>query len=314
MLDECINYMNISNTNKQVIIDCTLGYGGHSLRILRETKLNCQLIAFDKDIDELNKTTSRINTLINRKLNIDTDIKNNIFIPIYDSFSNIADHVNNLQLAGKVDAVLADLGLSSMQIDNPNRGFTYKTNAPLDMRMDQNQPIKAIDIIRNNNIESLTEILFDNSDETHALDIASAIYSVNEYDERDIPTTSFELINKIRIGVRASHNKLRLPPPTKTDYDKAIARSMQAIRIEVNNEYKDLDLLLNSLPHILKPGGRVVILTFHSGEDRRVKQAFKDAYINGIYSDWSKDVIKPSFEEIRMNPRSRSAKLRWAIK
>eukprot|EP01035_Chromulina_nebulosa_P019991 gene19991-25961_t len=201
-----------------------------------------------------------------------------------------------------------------MQIDNPNRGFTYKTNAPLDMRMDQNQPIKAIDIIIKNNIESLTKILFENSDETHALEIASAIYSINEYDELDLPTTSFELINKIRIGVRASHNKLRLPPPTKYDYDKAIARTIQAIRIEVNNEFTDLDRLLNSLPLILKPGGRVVILTFHSGEDRRVKQAFKDGYINGIYSDWSKDLIKPSFDEIRMNPRSRSAKLRWAIK
>ena len=153
MIDECIDHMGLQNRTKNNIIDCTLGGGGHTLRILRETNLNCNLIAFDKDILELEKTTERINSLIHKKLQINYSsnysnlISNQIFQPNHDSFGNAINYINNLNLTGNIHAIIADLGYSSMQIDDPTRGFTYKYDGHLDMRMDTSQSLTALKLL-----------------------------------------------------------------------------------------------------------------------------------------------------------------------
>lgn len=317
MVDECMRVLNITRessttiagaTNKQIIIDCTLGFGGHSLRMLKDSRLNCELITFDRDAIELAKTTDRIKSLVSKKLESlqsNDQSADKIFVPIHDSFQNVLSHLDKRNYRGKVDAVLADLGLSSMQIDNPSRGFTYKSDGPLDMRMDMKQPVTALTVLQINNIDSLTEILSTNSDEPFAAHIARSIY-----ERDDLPVTTFELAESVRQGVRSGHKAMKLPTPVKVDFDKAITRTMQAIRIEVNLEFQALDQLLLDLPKILRPGGRVAILSFHSGEDRRVKKSFKEGLKQGIYDVWSEDVIRPSYDEKGRNPRSKCAKLR----
>lgn len=316
MVDECMEHMSLRRLrhpcNSQqfpIILDCTLGYGGHTLRILRELELYCQLFAFDRDFDEINKTTSRIRALIDKKLQTNqTHIlsSHQIFTSIHDTFGNIQAHAERLGILGKVDAVLADLGVSSMQIDDPKRGFTYKDEGPLDMRMDLSQSFTALQLLQQNNVESLARILTENSDEGFASFIAQEVYS----DEGNVPATTKALAISVQKGVQRAHQSMKLLPPTKAIYDKAIARTMQALRIQVNDEFGALDQLLDTLPLILRPGGKIVILTFHSGEDRRVKKFFKEKHAEGVFSSWSRDIVRPSSEEIRRNSRSKCAKLR----
>lgn len=313
MVDECIQHMKIptvvTNNMSAIIVDCTLGYGGHSLRILRECDLKCRIISFDKDLVELEKTQYRISKLIDKKLETTHGYlncsSNDIFLPVHDSFGNIKKHMTTLGVLGKVDAILADIGISSMQLDDPSRGFTFKSESVLDMRMDQSQSLTAQTLLKSLNPESLSRILIDNSDEAFAVYISESIYS------DAIPQTTSELTECVRQGVRRAHTVLNLADPSKAEFDKSITRTMQAIRIEVNGEFEALDNLLKDAPSILQPGGRIVILTFHSGEDRRVKKAFKQGYKDGVYSAWSDDVIRTSFEERRRNPRSKCAKLRF---
>lgn len=327
MLKECIHHLglfrnesSIGDGDRIVAVDCTLGYGGHSEAILKSiVRQKGLLLSFDQDAIELEKTKTRLqaNFFDNSKC---TDFMSNnnlkqddLFKCINDNFCNIEQHIESLHLPGQgIDAILADLGCSSMQLDDPSRGFTYKNDVPLDMRMDKSSDRTAITVLRENDKDSLTILLFDNSDEVLAKYISESIYS--DIEEKELPSTTGGLNERIRRGVERGHQALRLPHPTKKEYEKAITRTMQAIRIEVNREFQSLETLLDSLPRLLRPGGRAVFLTFHSGEDKRVKKAFKTGFKTGVYSQWSRDCIRASFDEQHTNPRSKCAKLRWAVR
>jgi len=196
------------------------------------------------------------------------------------------------------DVVLADLGVSSMQIDNPARGFTWKANGPLDLRLNPQRGKSAADLLASLDEPSLADLLVENSDEPHALAIAREVHG------QPIRTTR-DLADRIRAALQAEQLE-------DEDIKKALQRTFQALRIAVNDEFTVLDQFLSLLPGVLKPGGRVAILTFHSGEDRRVKKAFQQGLRDGIYAEVAPEPLRASPEERRANPRSTSAKLRWA--
>lgn len=260
----------------ELTIDCTLGYGGHAEALLRATQPGGRLIALDVDPIELPKTEARL-----RALGFDADT----LITHRVNFAGLFK-----VLTQPADIILADLGLSSMQIDDPARGFTYKYDGPLDLRMNPARGKPASGLLAALNDLQLTELLQKNADEPNADRLAPAIL-------RSSVSTTTELAAVIR---RAGGD------------DDTIRRVFQALRIAVNDEFGALEAFLLHLPFCLKGGGRVAILTFHSGEDRRVKKAFQSGERIGVYSAVSREVIRASPEEVHANPRSRSAKLRWA--
>jgi 16S rRNA (cytosine1402-N4)-methyltransferase len=220
------------------------------------------------------------------------------------NFSNI-DRI--LQESGPLDFVLADLGVSSMQIDNPERGFSYKTEGPLDLRLDPDKGISAADRLKSISKEELEGMLFENSDEPYAAEISRAIISEIKKG-REVSTTT-ELKQIIADTLKFVSEKDR-----DEEIKKSCQRCFQALRIDVNNEFEVLFEFLEKLPAALAPGGHVAILSFHSGEDRLVKKSFQHYYREGIYREIAPDFIRPSLEECNTNSRARSAKLRWAIK
>jgi 16S rRNA (cytosine1402-N4)-methyltransferase len=208
---------------------------------------------------------------------------------------------------GGFDFVLADLGVSSMQIDNPVRGFSFRADGPLDLRLDPSTGQSASELLLSVTRAHLRDLLTDNSDEPFAVPLAAALQG--QYLE-----TTVQLADLIRATMERVY-KPSLPQEERlTETKKVLQRTFQALRIEVNNEFGVLDTLLDALPGCLKPGGRVAILSFHSGEDRRVKKAFQTGERNGTYARVAPDPIRASFEERRANSRSTSAKLRWAVR
>ena len=193
---------------------------------------------------------------------------------IHANFKDVEKKLKSYDLLGKVNCILADLGFSSMQIDNPERGFTYKFDGPLDMRMDVSCSLTAAEFLQTVDESDLTSILQENSDEVYAQAIAHAIKS------HPIPQTTLQLADCVRKTYQSQGKS-----PTKDAINPIIARTMQAIRIAVNGEFQALESLLEALPRILAPNGRAVILTFHSGEDRRVKKAFKEGFAAGVYTN-----------------------------
>jgi 16S rRNA (cytosine1402-N4)-methyltransferase len=257
-------------------VDCTLGYGGHAEALLAAIQPGGRLMGLDVDPIELPKTVRRLTAL---------GFGSDTFTAIQTNFAGVAK-----VLPGPADVLLADLGLSSMQIDNPERGFTYKYDAPLDLRMNPRKGQPASALLAGLDPSRLSELLSDNSDEPDADRLARAILHAPA-------TTTMQLAAAVR----------------KAGGDEdSIRRVFQALRIEVNDEFGALEAFLRNLPFCLKPGGRIAILTFHSGEDRRVKKSFKAMFQDGIYSSIADEVIRSSPEERRANPRSSSAKLRWA--
>jgi 16S rRNA (cytosine1402-N4)-methyltransferase len=214
--------------------------------------------------------------------------------------SNFAGLPAALASLGKsgADLILADLGVSSMQIDNPERGFSTKTAGPLDMRMNSSRGISAAQFLQKVSPEKLAALLAENSDEPHAAQLAPALAG-----------KSFLTTTDLAAAIRAA-----LPTLPVEDRDLSVRRVFQAIRIEVNEEFTALDTLLRILPQCLNPGGRVAILTFHSGEDRRVKKAFQAGREDGLYQEIARRVLRATPEERHANPRSTSAKLRWAVR
>jgi 16S rRNA (cytosine1402-N4)-methyltransferase len=200
--------------------------------------------------------------------------------------------------AGGFDLVLADLGVSSMQIDNPARGFTWKAEGPLDLRLNPQRGRSAADLLASLDELSLAELLVENSDEPHAAAIAREVHG------REIRTTR-DLAERIR-------SALRVERLDDDEVKRALQRTFQALRIAVNDELTVLDQFLSLLPGCLNPGARVAILAFHSGEDRRVKKSFQDGFRTGLYAEVAPDPLRAAPEERRTNPRSTSAKLRWA--
>lgn len=194
-----------------------------------------------------------------------------------------------------------------MQIDNPDRGFSYKVEGPLDLRLNPQKGISAAERIRNISAEELTGMLIENADEPYAEEIADAVVTRQKRGEKIVTTKYLQRVIEEALSFLPKGEQ-------KEAVKKSCQRTFQALRIDVNQEYEVLYEFLEKLPRVLASGGRVAILTFHSGEDRLVKKSFKRFLKEGEYAEVSKDVIRPSQEECVKNPRARSTKMRWAIK
>jgi 16S rRNA (cytosine1402-N4)-methyltransferase len=269
-------------------VDCTLGFGGHSLEILQKLQPGGRLLGLDADPIELPKTEERIR---------DAGFGPQTFSAHRCNFAGIAA-VLAREAGQPADFILADLGVSSMQFDNPARGFSLKHNGPLDMRMNPNKGLPASELLARMNPQKLALLLEENSDEPNAILLSEALAG-----KRFAGTLALAQV----VRATLSHKK-------EQDREISVRRVFQALRIKVNEEFEALDTLLKHLPDCLAPNGRGAILTFHSGEDRRVKKAFEAAFQSGIYSEISAGVIRAGEAERRANPRSTSAKLRWAVR
>lgn len=276
-------------------LDATLGYGGHSRKMLEALQGRGHLYALDVDPIEIVKTTKRLR---------EAGFLEEIFTPISENFANV-DRV--AEQYGPFDFLLADLGVSSMQIDNPERGFSYKQEGPLDLRLNPQNGEPASERLQKMNREEIEGMLIDNSDEPYAAEIARAIAGRKRKGQKiDTTTKLAELIEETLDFLPEKERKEAVK--------KSCARVFQALRIDVNSEFEVLEAFLTKLPSCMAPGGRIAILTFHSGEDRLVKRAFKEGKKAGIYSEIAEDVIRPSGEECAKNPRAKSTKMRWAVR
>ena len=284
MIEECLAALVLAPG--RIGVDATLGYGGHALRILEQISPKGKLIGLDVDPIEQPKTEQRIRTAGH-------DAER--FIAIRSNYAGIAKAISSAGFTA-VDFIFADLGCSSMQLDDPSRGFSYKNAGPLDMRMNPSRGLSAADWLEKISAEKLECALHENADEPRAESIAHALAGSRL-------SSTEALAQAIRECVRVSD---------ETELDATVRRVFQAVRIAVNEEFTALNTFLKILPTCLNPGGRVAILTFHSGEDRRVKLAFKDGLKTGDYAEVNDAIITATPEERRRNPRSSSAKLRWA--
>lgn len=276
-------------------LDVTLGYGGHSGQMLKQLKGEGHLYALDVDPIESVKTKERL---------AQKGYGEEILTIKQMNFAQIDELMKETR---PFDFILADLGVSSMQIDDPQRGFSYKNDGPLDLRLNPNEGIAASELLQNLSQEELTGMMVENSDEPYAEEIAKTI--VADIKAGMVIDTTMKLHNEIEKSLEdiAIADK-------KDVVKKSSARVFQALRIDVNREFEVLYEFLAKLPKVLAPGGKVAILTFHSGEDRLVKKAFKEYQRQGIYEEIAKDVIRPSKEECFRNSRAHSTKMRWAIK
>ena len=292
-VDEILEFLQIQPG--QTGLDATLGYGGHTLEMLKCLNSEGQLYATDVDSIELPKTKQRLE---------DLGYGEEILKIRQMNFSNIDKIVEE---SGPLDFILADLGVSSMQIDNPDRGFSFKTEGPLDLRLNPNKGQSASERLGELSVDELEGMLIENADEPHARVIASAV--ISEIKKGRKIETTLELQQIIE-------NALKFIPENKRNDEikKSCQRSFQALRIDVNSEFEVLYEFLEKIPSALAEGGRVAILSFHSGEDRLVKKSFQHYFREGIYSEVTPAPIRPTPEECNANGRARSAKLRWAIK
>ena len=270
----------------EIAVDCTLGYGGHAVQILGKIFPGGRLIGLDADPIELPKTEARL-----RQQGFPPEV----FSVHRTNFAGLPQVLAACQLAG-ADVILADLGVSSMQLDDPSRGFSVKHSGPLDMRMNPQRGQSAAALLEKIKAGPLAALLAENADEPNATRLAEALAG------RKFATTT-----ELTAAIRTAQSHPGLDPNHLTE-----RRVFQALRIAVNDEFSALDTFLRNLPTCLNPGGRVAILTFHSGEDRRVKKAFASGQSNGIYSEIADEVMRPGVEERYANPRSAPAKLRWA--
>ena len=292
MVEEILDFLNIQPG--QIGLDATLGYGGHSRRMLEKLEGKGHLYATDVDPIESEKTRDRLAAL---------GFGPEILTIKRMNFANL----DQVAPDSPFDFVLADLGVSSMQIDNPERGFTFKFDGPLDLRLDPTSGVTAAERLRELDEDELAAMLVENSDEPYADRIAKAVMRV--YERGGTIETTKQLAAIIEGALSF------LPPKEKKEaVKKACQRTFQALRIDVNSEFEVLYAFLDKLPGVLKSGGRVAVLTFHSGEDRLVKKAFKQGLREGIYSEICEDVIRPSAEECFRNPSAKSTKMRWAVR
>ncbi|KAJ1638622.1 MraW methylase family-domain-containing protein [Pavlovales sp. CCMP2436] len=390
-----------ASAGELVVVDCTVGYGGHSSEILAEmmraqSRLGqsggslaprARLVCLDQDVTELRKTERRLSALLaptaaggaavaqidaaaaavaareRRRCQLALLPSPPECVPSppgsmsggggegqpappraagtpegqpapltlschHCNFESLGSLAASLGLAGRVSATVADLGFSSMQVDDPSRGFSHKALGFLDMRMDATQidTPTAHALLESVSLPRLVEILQENADETLAEYIAPALLGLRPWGHRggsegahsaeqlrSVPGTTVELAQRVKRVCLAAAKRERRPEPDRKVASCA-ARTMQALRIEVNGEFAALEALLDVLPAVLAPGGVAVFLTFHSGEDRRVKKAFKKGFQDGVYSEWSREVVRAGGDERFRNPRSKCAKLRWAIR
>lgn len=264
-------------------VDCTLGYGGHAEAILQRVLPGGHLLALDADPIEGPRTEARLRT---------AGYGPDVFTRERRNFAGVAALLADRRPEG-ADLLLADLGVSSMQLDVPERGFSVKAEGPLDLRMNPERGLPAADWLARVQPDALARALSENADEPHAIRLAPRLAG------RHFPTTTV-LAQAVAAAVPAR------------DAEDTVRRVFQAIRIAVNGEFSALETLLRTLPGCLAPGGRAAVLTFHSGEDRRVKAAFKEGLRSGVYATVAGEVIRPGPQERRDNLRSAPAKLRWA--
>ena len=273
-----------------IAVDCTLGGGGHARAILERVQPGGRLIGLDVDPLELPRTEARLRA---------EGFGPGTFIARHGNFAGLPEILATEGVAS-VDLILADLGVSSMQLDNPDRGFSYKEPGPLDMRMNPTRGEPASRMLARLSEAQLERLLTENADEPHARLIAGFL--------KQQPLETTQAVDRlVRAGLASA-----FPDLAKADLKLSVRRTLQALRIAVNDEFSALDSLLRTLPQCLAPGGRAAALTFHSGEDRRVKKAFQAGYRAGVYSAVADAVIRPTMEETRANRRASSAKLRWA--
>ena len=293
MVQEILDFLKIQPGEPG--FDATLGYGGHTKAMLEQLQGRGHIYATDVDPEESAKTRKRL---------ADAGYGEDILTIKLQNFCTIDEIAKEV---GGFDFILADLGVSSMQIDNPDRGFTFKAEGPLDLRMNPEKGISAAERLRDISKEELTGMLIENSDEPYAEEIAEAITEKIRKGGKIETTTGLHQVIEETLAFIPEKER-------KEAVRKSSQRVFQALRIDVNNEFEVLYDFLDKLPGVLKPGGKVAILTFHSGEDRLVKKSFKALQKQGVYSEVAKDVIRPSAEECNTNPRARSTKMRWAIK
>ena len=293
MVKEILDFLDIKPGQQG--LDATLGYGGHTKEMLKCLNGEGHIYGLDVDPIESAKTKERL-----EKQGFGEDV-------LTVKLMNFKDIDKVAEEAGKFDFILADLGVSSMQIDNPDRGFSYKVEGPLDLRLNPQKGISAAERIRNISAEELTGMLIENADEPYAEEIADAVVTRQKRGEKIVTTKDLQRVIEEALSFLPKGEQ-------KEAVKKSCQRTFQALRIDVNQEYEVLYEFLEKLPRVLASGGRVAILTFHSGEDRLVKKSFKRFLKEGEYAEVSKDVIRPSQEECVKNPRARSTKMRWAIK
>ena len=283
----------------EIVADLTVGYGGHALAFLQQTAPDGRLIGLDLDGPQLEATGRRLAEVVDpARLHLH-----------HSHFAGLPKALAADGLDG-VDIVFADLGLSSMQIDNPARGFSYKHDGPLDMRMDPHRPRSAAGILRTISYEELATALRDLADEPEHQRIAEAI--IRHRSERTIERTK-ELVDVVLSAKGLTHRTWRAAVAEGESELHPAARTFMALRILVNDELHGLEQLLRVAPYCLRPGGRLGILAFHSGEDRRVKHALRDGLRAGVYAQISDEPLRPSPAERHANPRSSPAKFRWAM-
>ncbi len=293
MVKEILDFLAIKPG--EIGFDATLGYGGHTKAMLECLQGKGHIYATDIDPEESEKTRKRL---------ADLGYGEDILTVRLQNFCTIDEIAKEV---GGFDFILADLGVSSMQIDNPQRGFSFKVDGPLDLRLNQQSGISAAERLDTISREELAGMLMENSDEPYCEELAKAITDEIRKGNRIDTTTKLRNVIEKTLDF--------LPEKEKKDtIKKTCQRTFQALRIDVNHEFEVLYEFMEKLPDALRPGGRVAILTFHSGEDKLVKKALKEGYKNGIYADYAKDVIRPSAEECVRNGRAHSTKMRWAVK
>ena len=282
----------------QTIVDCTVGYGGHASEFLKYIGPTGKLIALDVDSVNLDRTRLRL-------------VEENAHVSFHHSnFAGIAKVLKKENLSD-CDIIFADLGVSSMQIDNPERGMSYKNDGPLDMRMDDRLKQTGADLLNRLSKEKLSKAFWKLADEPDHQEIARLI--VARRSDRTFTRTS-QLVDVI-FDAKCINKKSwkKQNRASKSGLLHPAARTFQALRILVNDELGCLKELLRIAPYCLRPGGRIGIISFHSGEDRLVKQSFRDNVRQGIYQSATEEPIVPQIKEIISNPRSSSAKFRWAV-
>lgn len=291
MVNEIMDFFDIKEG--QIGIDATLGYGGHTKVMLEKLSHTGHIYGLDIDKVEIEKTKDRLFSYGYTEKDI--TIKN----------MNFKDLDQVIPNDGRCDFILADLGISSMQVDNPERGFSFKHDGPLDLRLNPLKGETACELLMRLTKQDIEQILFENSDEPYAKEVAQKICEKKSYGPIDSTKKLYEIIKET----------LSFLPKNKREDDikKTAQRVFQALRIEVNSEFEVLNDFLYALPYVVKPKGKIAILTFHSGEDRLVKKAFKNYLNSGVFGEISENVIRPTTEEIYNNPRAKSTKFRWAI-
>lgn len=293
MVKEIIDFLQIKPG--QTGFDATLGYGGHTKAMLECLKGQGHMYATDVDPIESAKTKKRL---------ADAGFGEDVLTIRLQNFCTIDEIAKE---AGGFDFVLADLGVSSMQIDNPDRGFSFKVDGPLDLRLNPEKGISAAERLAQIGEGELAGMLWENSDEPYAEELAHAVVNERKHGKPIDTTTRLREVIEETLSF--------LPEKEKKDtVKKTCQRTFQALRIDVNNEFEVLYEFMEKLPGALKPGGRAAILTFHSGEDKLVKKALKQGYKEGVYSEIANDVVRPSAEECAQNGRARSTKMRWAVR